>query len=55
MKLRNALVRRYGGGLVETLTREQLANRTADLRQRGRLIEAMELTRAWLAARKVRP
>jgi hypothetical protein len=52
---RNAFVRHFGSGPVAALTREQLVHRAADLRQRGRRIEALELTRAWVAARKVRP
>jgi hypothetical protein len=50
---RNGLIRHFGVGPPEALTRQQLANRVADLRQRGRRIEALQLTRDWLAARKV--
>jgi hypothetical protein len=52
---RNIFVRRFGAGPVEALTRQQLANRAAYLRQHGRRIEALRLTQAWIAAKKVRP
>jgi hypothetical protein len=50
--LRNQMVRRFGSGIPEHMTRQQLAARTQYLREQGRRIEAVELTRAWLAARK---
>jgi|HubBroStandDraft_1064217.scaffolds.fasta_scaffold1599747_2 hypothetical protein len=53
--LRNQMVRRFGSGIPEHMTRQQLAARTQYLREHFRKVEALELTRAWLAARKAAP
>lgn len=40
------------GAGVKNLTRQQLAHQVRSLRERGRLLEALAVTRAWEAARK---
>jgi hypothetical protein len=52
---RNFMVRKYGSGIPSEMTREQLANRAQYLREHDRKVEALELTRKWLAARKSTP
>jgi hypothetical protein len=46
------MVRRFGNGIVEDMTREQVAARFAFLRERGRAVEAVRLLKDWLVVVK---
>jgi hypothetical protein len=49
---RNFMARKFGSGIPTEMSRAQLAARAQYLREHGRRVEALNLTRAWLAAKK---